>query len=509
MLSKINARKFNKLIEINTLINSNYQNLNVLLTHIVNSAMQLCDGLASSLLLTDEEKQTLYFEVALGSKGSAVKRFTVKIGEGIAGWVAQNQKSIIVNDVANDQRHLKNISRQIGYPVTTMLAVPMMTRDKCIGVVEVINKARGQFTQEDLEWLEVFSGQAALAIVNAKSFERAYSEIRQLHDRPSSDEGFHTMIGASPAIQDVLKMARRVAKTDSSVLILGESGAGKELIAEQIHLHSPRSAAPFVRVNCAALPEGLLESELFGHVKGAFTSAINNRKGRFEAADGGTIFLDEIGDMPLSLQAKLLRVIQKKTFEKVGSDVTVKVNTRILAATNRDIEGMVEKGEFRSDLYYRLNVLLLQIPPLRERAEDIPELARFFLAKCMEANKKQFEGFSENALEAMLTYSWPGNIRELENCVERACVISNGKWIRQEDLFPLAGSPQAGSLQTGGKSGHENRNLKTALNVFKANFVRKVLDENGWNQTDAARALDIQRTYLSKLIKDLHIKEEE
>jgi len=292
-----------------------------------------------------------------------------------------------------------------------------------------------------------------------------------------------------------------VAKTDSSVLILGESGVGKELFAEQIHLHSLRSGAPFVRVNCAALPEGLLESELFGHVKGAFTSAINNRKGRFEAADGGTIFLDEIGDMPLSLQAKLLRVIQEKTFEKVGSDITVTVNTRILAATNKDIEAMVEREEFRSDLYYRLNVLPLQIPPLRRHTEDIPELARFFLSKYMQANKKRFEGFLENAIEAMLAYSWPGNIRELENCIERACVIAGGSWIGQDDLFPQAGT---GEMRTQTK----NQNLKTAVNVFKTNFIRKVLDENAWNQTEAAKALDIQRTYLSKLIKELNIKEE-
>ena len=501
MLSKINVRKFNKLIEINNLINSNYQNLNALLTHIVNSAMQLCDGQASSLLLTDEEKQALYFEVALGSKGQAVKRFTVKMGEGIAGWVAQNHQSLIVNDVANDRRHLKNISRQIGYPVTTMLAVPMMVRDKCIGVVEVINKSKEKFfTQDDLEWLDLFAAQAALAIVNAKSLERAYSEIRQLHDRTPVDEGFHFMIAKSPAIQEILRIVKRVAKTDSSVLILGESGVGKELIAEQIHLFSPRCKAPFVRVNCAALPEGLLESELFGHVRGAFTSAISNRKGRFEIADGGAIFLDEIGDMPLSLQAKILRVIQEKTFEKLGSDTSITVNTRILAATNKDIEGMVARGEFRSDLYYRLNVLPLQIPPLRQRTEDIPELARFFLEKYMQANKKNFQGFSENAFEAMLTYSWPGNIRELENCIERACIIANGKWIKQEDLFPQT---------AGAETVHGNRNLKTALNVFKSNFVRQVLRENAWNQTDTARALKIQRTYLSRLIKELHIKEEE
>jgi len=501
MLSKISARKFNKLIEINNLINSNYQDLNVLLTHIVESAMQLCGGEASSLMLADKERKSLYFEVALGSRGHDVKRFKVKMGEGIAGWVAQNNKPILVNDVANDRRHLRAISRQVGYPVTTMLAVPMRVRDSCIGVVEVMNRAQDKFfTEEDLEWLEIFADQAAIAITNAKSLERAYSEIQHLQENAPSAEGFHTMIGKSPVMLKMLRMADRVAKTDSSVLILGESGVGKELFAERIHLRSRRSTAPFIRVNCAALPEGLLESELFGHVKGAFTSAINSRKGRFEAADTGTIFLDEIGDMPLALQAKLLRVIQEKQFEKVGSDTTITVNTRILAATNRDIEAMVEKGEFRSDLYYRLNVLPLRIPPLRQHTEDIPELARFFLAKCMQANKKQFEGFSENAIEAMLTYAWPGNIRELENSIERACVIAGGKWINQDDLFPHMGAREP-------KTG--NQNLKTALNVFKASFIRKVLDEYAWNQGDAAKALNIQRTYLSKLIKELNIKENE
>jgi Nif-specific regulatory protein len=500
MLAKINTGKFNKLIEINTLINSNYQDLNLLLTQIVESAMKLCGGDASSLMLTDAEKKALYFEVALGSRGNEVKRFKVKMGEGIAGWVALHNKSIMVNDVESDKRHLRTISKQVGYPVKTMLAVPLQVRDKCIGVIEVINKGPEKyFTQEDLEWLEIFAGQAALAVTNAKSFERAFNEIQLLQDRSPSAESFHTMIAKSPAMQKMLKMVDRVSKTDSSVLILGESGVGKEIFAEQIHLRSSRSRAPFVRVNCAALPEGLLESELFGHVKGAFTSAISNRKGRFEAADGGTIFLDEIGDLSLPLQAKLLRVIQEKKFEKVGSDTTIKVNARILAATNRDIEAMVAKGEFRNDLYYRLNVLPLHIPPLREHTQDIPELANFFLSKFMKANKKHFEGFSDRAIEAMLSYNWPGNIRELENCIERACVISGSRMIRQDDLFSQAGGKDKGTA---------NRNLKIALNVFKTNFVHKVLNEYAWNQTEAAKALDIQRTYLSRLIKELNIKEE-
>jgi Nif-specific regulatory protein len=461
------------------------------------SATRLSDAEASSLLLMDKEKQELYFEVALGSKGKEVQKYTVKLGEGIAGWVALNNKSLIVNDLANDKRHLSAIGEQINYTSKTMIAVPMRVKDECIGVLQVINKiGEAGFIQDDLEWLEIFANQAALAIVNAKSIEEAQSEIETLQNQLKTDQGYHTIITKSPAILEKLEIIDRVAKTDSSVLLLGESGVGKELFAEQIHLRSKRSNAPFIRVNCAALPEGLLESELFGHVKGAFTNAVSTRLGRFELADSGTIFLDEIGDLPLSLQAKILRVIQERKFEKVGSDITITVNVRILAATNKDIEDQVQKGEFRQDLYYRLNVLPVFIPPLRQRTEDIPELAHFFLENFMKETKKQFAGFSEDALQTMLSHSWPGNIRELQNCIERACVIGKNKWIGREDLFL---KPDVHEDEI------EERNLKTALNVFKANFIRKVLEENNWNQTDASKALVIQRTYLSRLIKELKI----
>ena len=314
--------------------------------------------------------------------------------------------------------------------------------------------------------------------------------------REAGTAGFHPLVYRSPAIEEKIRIIDRAARADSSVLILGESGVGKEIFAEQIHLRSPRSARPFVRVNCAAIPEGLLESEMFGHVKGAFTGAAGDRKGRFEAAAGGTVFLDEIGDIPPALQAKLLRVLQEKTFEKVGSDKTLSVDVRILAATNRDIESMVGKGEFRGDLFYRLNVLPLHIPPLRRRAEDIPELARFFLSRHARAGGRHFEGFSKDAMDAMLAHSWPGNVRELENCVERACALAEGEWIGRADLLLQIDEEDAD---------RGSRKLKTALNAFKASFVRKVLDENGWNQTETARALDIQRTYLSRLIKELGI----
>jgi Nif-specific regulatory protein len=498
MLSKIDVKKFHTLIEINYLINSNYKNVHSLLSKIMESATRLSEAEASSLLLMDKEKNELFFEVALGSKGKEVQKYTVKLGEGIAGWVAKHNKSLIVNNLANDKRHLSFIGKEINYTSKTMIAVPMRVKDECIGVLEVINKKEeAGFSQEDIEWLEIFANQSALAIVNAKNMEEANSEIRQLQYQLKTDQGYHTIITKSPLILEKLEIIDRVAKTDSSVLLLGESGVGKELFAEQIHLRSQRSRSSFIRVNCAALPEGLLESELFGHVKGAFTSAIANRQGRFEMADGGTIFLDEIGDLPLSLQAKILRVIQERKFEKVGSDVTVAVNVRIIAATNKDLEEQVQNGQFRSDLYYRLNVLPVFIPPLRQRPEDILELAQFFLRSFMLETKKQFDGFSQDALEAMLSYSWPGNVRELQNCIERACVIGKNKWIGRSDLF-FKSEDNAPDEVT-------ERNLKNSVNIFKANFIRRVLEENNWNQTEASRALAIQRTYLSRLIKELKI----
>jgi Nif-specific regulatory protein len=502
MLSKIDKSKFNTLIEINVLINSNYGDIHALLAKILESATRLCQSEASSLLLVNREKQELYFEAALGSKGSQVKKFTVKFGEGIAGWVAAHNKSIIVNDVENEKLHLKKIAELIDYPSKTMLAVPMRLKNECIGVIELLNKkdSRG-FTQDDCEWLEIFANQAALAIGNAQNLEKVRNEVKSLKEALNKDGGYHVFIAKSPVMNEKLEIIERVAKTDSSVLLLGESGVGKELFAEQIHLKSPRTGSPFIRVNCAAIPEGLLESELFGHVKGAFTNAIQDRKGRFEAADGGTLFLDEIGDLPLSLQAKLLRVIQQKTFEKVGSDLSVSVDVRILAATNKDIETLVEKGEFRSDLYYRLNVLPIYVPPLRQRPEDIPELANFFLKKYRAETKKQFAGFSSEAMEEMLSYSWPGNVRELQNCIERACVIGKDEWIQKKDLF-IKNNPYI--EEQGGESG---RNLKAAINTFKVHYIQKALEENNWNQTETAKALDIQRTYLSRLIKELSIKE--
>ncbi|TVQ25562.1 MAG: sigma-54-dependent Fis family transcriptional regulator [Spirochaetaceae bacterium] len=502
LAENVDLRRLDTLIEINTLINSDYSDPNALLTRIVESATRLTEGEASSLLLINPDDNKLYFEVALGSKGPEVQRFSLNPGEGIAGWVVEKNRSLIVNDVETDQRFFSNISKAVGFSTRNILAAPMRIRDKCVGVLEILNKKeRKDFTESDLWWLEIFANQAALAIQNARSFQKAREQIDLLSVQVTESKGYHTLVAMSPAMLEKIDLVKRVAPTDSSVLILGESGVGKELFAEQLHLNSRRADRAFVRVNCAALPESLLESELFGHVKGAFTDANRDRIGRFELADGGTIFLDEIGELPLSLQAKLLRVLQERTFEKVGASEPISVDVRIVAATNRDIEEEVSEGRFRRDLYYRLNVLPLYVPPLRSRPEDIPELAQFFLKRLNHETKKQIRGFSDEAMEQLLSYSWPGNVRELENAVERAVVISRGDEISPDDLV----------LQRGQSDGarYEGNSLKDAVNMFKKQYLRATLGRCEWNQTVAARQLGIQRTYLSRLIKELDISRSE
>ncbi len=497
--SAIDAKRLETLIEINALINSNYSNTKGLLTKILESATRLTMGEASSLILVNPENDRLYFEIALGARSSEVKKYTLEMGEGIAGWVAQHNTSLIVNDVDKDTRFFSDMDKKTSFNTSSILAVPMRIKDQCVGVIEIINRVdKKNFNQEDLQWLEVFANQAAIAFQNAKSYQRVQEQVYLLQDQIAERKGYHTLVGKSQVIQDKLDIARKVAATDSSVLILGESGVGKELFAEQIHLHSKRVDKPFIRVNCAALPENLLESELFGHVKGAFTDASMERRGRFELADGGTIFLDEIGEIPLNLQAKLLRVLQHKVFEKVGSSEPMQVDVRVLAATNKDIESALSDGTFRRDLYYRLNVLPFYIPPLRERTEDISELAEFFLKKIKKETKKQISGFSSDAMDRLMTYNWPGNVRELENVVERAVVICENDRIEPANLI-LSNADDDADL-------YEGKSLKEAVNLFKKHYIKSTLSESSWKQIEAAKSLGIQRTYLSKLIKDLEIE---
>ncbi|MCX7026931.1 MAG: sigma 54-interacting transcriptional regulator [Spirochaetes bacterium] len=498
MFGTIDEAKFELLIETCALINSNYTDARTLLSQIIESSTRLVGAEAGSLVLHDAKTNKLRFAIAIGPKKDELFNAVIDREEGIVGWVAQQGQSLIVNDPLHDPRFSPSIANAVNFPAKSIMAVPMTVKGALVGVIEVVNKSKGRyFTDEDLRWLEIFALQAAIAVENARFLQKTSAELAYLSEKALKGEGWHNLVFASRTITEKLELIDRIAPSDASVLILGESGVGKELFAERLHLKSRRAEKPFIRVNCAALPESLLESELFGHVKGAFTDAYQDRKGRFELADGGTIFLDEIAELPLRLQAKLLRVIQQKSFEKVGSSETTSVDVRVIAATNRDLDAMVEKQEFRSDLYYRLNVLPLTIPPLRERKEDIPVLASHFLSLASREMNRTLTGFSDGAMESMLSYAWPGNVRELENAVERAAVMTLDTVVSAADLM-LGG-------KTEDVEDYKGRSLKEAITAFKTHFLRKSLEGNGWNQTETAKALDIQRTYLSRLIKELSI----
>lgn len=498
----LNKRRFDSLVQTTLLLNSNYADFSALLNTIVLQAMNVVSGEAASLLMVQDNGRALRFEVAVGPKGVQVKNIVLGL-TGIAGWVVKNNKSLVINDVANDERFDPSVQVATGYKNRNMLAVPMRVSGDCVGVIEVLNKVDNQdFSSDDLATLELFANQAALSYHNSYKFRKSNEEIIHLQDQVMQDRGYHTMIAKSPVMLELIDFCKKIATSNASVLILGESGVGKELIAELFHLYSHRKDAPFIRVNCVALPESLLESELFGHVRGAFTDAVQDRMGRFEAANGGTIFLDEIGELPVSCQPKLLRVLQNKAFERVGSSKTLNVDVRVVVATNRDLASLVKEGCFRSDLYYRLNVFPITIPPLRERREDILELSLFFLKKFSREVKKNFLGFHSDAIDSMMNYKWPGNVRELENAVERACVIGNPPYIKSEDLF-------FGVSDFVPKQGYsiKNKTLETATRDFKKLYIEDLLRENEWNRTAVAGILDIQRTYLSKLIKELNIEE--
>jgi len=513
-MNSIGLEKLKTLIEINERINSNYSDINALLVYILESAMRLVECESSSLLLVNKADDTLKFVVALGPKGAEAKNIPVD-KKSMAGWVAENNQHVIIDDISRDPRFFSDVQKKTGYVTHTMIAVPMRVKNVCIGVIELINKADNRkFDKNDLEILDMLCNQASIAYQNADIYRSAQDNISVLQNTLSSGSGYHTFVAKSPAILDLLHVIEEVAKTNSSVLITGESGVGKELFAEQLHLKSQRNGKPFIRVNCAALSPALLESELFGHVKGAFTDAVTNRKGRFEVADTGTIFLDEIGELPLDLQSKLLRVIQSRQFERVGSSETITVDVRIVAATNRDLEKMVKEGTFRSDLYYRLNVLPINIPPLRERKEDIEPLAYHFMKKFSDAVKKNFIGFSETALDTLYKYYWPGNIRELENSIERACVLGTPPLIQTGDLRITIAAQNTGE-NTGMKKYAEemssapdgDRSLKTAVDRFKKAYIMRILSETSWNQTETSKILGIQRTYVSRLLNELHIRD--
>jgi len=477
---------------------SSVQDLDKLLQLIIESATGVVGAEAASLLLLDRTTNSLYFKVATGAKGDAVKDFKVKVGQGIAGHVAQTGQPLLIADAGQDSRWMREISDSIDFETRSMACVPLSIRGQTIGVVQVINKSdQSQFTQADMTVLEEFSSLAALAIGSARNLEQVRQENLDLKKELGEK---HQIIGKSMVLEKVLTDAQKLSRTKTTALIQGESGTGKELLARLIHRESPRRDKPLVVLNCAALPETLLESELFGYEKGAFTGAAGRKIGKFEAAHEGTLFLDEIGEMAPGIQAKLLRVLQEGVFYRVGGTTPITVDVRVLSATNKKLMKEVKAGKFREDLYYRLNVVQLPIPPLRERLEDVAFLVGHFLEVFKKETGLSNLTISESAMEKMSGYNWPGNIRELRNAIERAVVMGDGKSIQPEDLPITASLPKFAGLKVG-------LTLEEALNEFKKEFILLNLKHTGGNRSKAAKVMDIQRTYLSRLITRYEIRD--
>ncbi len=341
-----------------------------------------------------------------------------------------------------------------------------------------------------------------LLVNRAYQMREMRREIRSLQHELSETYRFDRIITADPAMQSLCESVARIASSNASVVIHGESGVGKELLAASLHYNSSRAQHPFVKVNCGAIPEGLLESEFFGHEKGAFTGAVTRRTGRFEHADGGTLFLDEIGELPLALQVKLLRVIQDREFERVGGEKTLKVDVRLVAATNRNLEEMVTAGTFRQDLFYRLNVVSLSVPPLRQRPADIPLLAAHFLRKFTAEHGREIDDFDDHALAVMQRYAWPGNVRELSNAVERAVVMSSGNMIFAEDL-PLSLVQAIRHASGGSEAGLKT--LKEQVRSFEARVITQALERNQANRSRTANELGISRRALLYKLHELDL----
>jgi formate hydrogenlyase transcriptional activator len=427
--------------------------------------------------------------------------------DSIADWVWKRQQLLTVNTEA-ETRFPEFARALLEAGIKSFCGVPLMIASRRIGVLGLASTKSDAFRDFKLQFMQRGSQETASDAGNLPDFQNPTNSHRErngepkyLKERVRPEDKFEGIIGRSASLREVLDQVKIVAPTDSTVLILGETGTGKELIARAIHNQSSRRDKPFVRVNCAAIPSGLLESELFGHERGAFTGAIARKIGRFELANGGTIFLDEIGDIPPELQPKLLRVLQEQEFERLGSTQTMRVNVRVVAATSRDLPQMVASREFRSDLYYRLNVFPVRLPALRERPEDIALLVRHFVDFCAKRMNKQVEHVPTEAMEILLNYQWPGNVRELQNFIERAVILSPGNIL----CAPLAElKPSAGADASDQSAAPRAMTLKDA----ERDHVIQALAETNWvvgGPKGAAARLGLQRTTLISKMQKLGI----
>ena len=482
------------LLEASVAINSTLD-LGDALQAIAQSAAGVLDAQASSVLLLDRTRSKLMFKAAVGEIATKLLGQEFDAGLGIAGRVAASGEPEIAPDAHQHPDFYSEFDELSTFTTHSLTAAPLRHRGQVIGVVEVLNKNGDKpFTERDLRILGLFANLAAVSVSNAQMHECLKKENLGLREVARKED---PIVGNSAALQEVLQLCDRVAGTNATVLLLGETGTGKELSARRIHATSPRKDKPFIAINCAALPETLLESELFGHEAGAFTGANATKLGRFELASSGTLFLDEIGDLSGSTQIKLLRVLQEREFVRVGGVKTISCDVRIIAATNRDLKAAMDSGAFREDLYYRLNVFPIDLPPLRERREDIPLLFEYFVDCSAREFGEPRPEVAPEALELLCAYRWPGNIREMRNVTERAVLLCDTGRITPEVLpREIVGKPKGAVEESGG----------SALEGYEKAMIVKALEEHDWNQTRAAEALGISRDNLRYRLRKYQIK---
>ena len=435
------------------------------------------------LTVLNRNSSKIYIEVGYGLTREQQKRGEYKIGEGIIGEVVKTGEPVVIPHISDEPRYLnKTKSTTKLDDEDSFICVPIKAKNAIIGTLGVKLKYNSdQSFQNDLQFLTIMASMFARLV---RSRQDKIEELEKLHYRKLREQGLYSyndritsLVGESGTMQEVYDMISKVAMTNATILVRGESGVGKELVATAIHDQSPRSKQKMVKINCAAIPEMLIESELFGYEKGAFTGADKLHKGRFELAEKSTIFLDEIGDLSPNLQVKLLRVLQEKEFQRLGGNETIRADVRIIAATNRNLEQMIIKNEFREDLYYRLNVFPLFIPPLRERRGDIPLLVNHFIEKYNKIHGLEIKRISSTAIDLLMTYHWPGNIRELENCIERAAILSTDRVIRSHNLPPTLQSAASTHSRVDGSleailENVEKQMLIDALNMSKGNMSK-------------------------------------
>ncbi|MDX9703759.1 MAG: sigma 54-interacting transcriptional regulator [Candidatus Auribacterota bacterium] len=488
MVEKI-SNNLDLMYRVNSAIHS-IRDSKKLITRLLELIVEVIPADHGAILLYDQKTSRLKPEVSYCSERGVTDE--ICISRTIANQVFEKKIAVVTRDAQQDPRFMDK-KTIIQHNIRSAMCVPMGTVNRMIGVIHMDNTIKsGLFTEKDLDLLSAIANQAAIALENIQFFERLNEENKVLKEAIKEE---YDMIGQSNQMHKVFSLIDRLSRTDSTILIRGESGTGKELVARAIHYNSDRKDKPFVCVNCAALHENLLESELFGHERGAFTGATMLKKGRFELADGGTIFLDEIGEMNLESQIKLLRILEEAKLERVGGTASIPTNVRILAATNRDLEKAIQDGEFRLDLYYRLKVIQIDLPPLRDRKDDIVPLALFFLDKYRAKISREVLQFSPEALDVLKAYHWPGNIREMKNCIERAVVLGNSNVILPEDLPLEIRRPVAVD---------DGANFPTLQDLEREHII-KALNLTGWNKKQTADILGIQRSTLYEKLKGYHI----